>query len=255
MSSNTSLPDSFWEQVNEDMKKERHKCSGCDIVHDRGQPPRAWDKVIRPQIAHLFKSGIVGPGYWPDPTGHSIVARQPGYEQASWHIDYRDLSTDWDKMMAGIRNPAAIDLLAVAQRYSTRNAGARFALLRLWTHTHLYPLMLGDKNREYFSFGDGIEGSWEWKFVPKHMPRSEWSMQHSIDLLLERIKRKYGRHFAVKRDMVLVMGESEASLRENLTVVAFQLQTKPWRQEIDWWKSFVNVDLAWLENLDKKWLV
>ena len=72
MSSNTQLPDTFWDEVNKDMKSEGHKSGSFDAVHHRGQPPRAWDNIIRLQIAHLFKSGIVGPGYFPEPSGFDL---------------------------------------------------------------------------------------------------------------------------------------------------------------------------------------
>ena len=79
-------------------------------------------------------------------------------------------------------------------------------------------------------------------------------MQHNTDLRLERIKKQFGRNFEVKRDMVLVMAKTEEELPGLLTSIVFQLQTDPWRFEIDWWKTFVNVDLEFLTGLDKVWL-
>lgn len=58
----------------------------------------------------------------------------------------------------------------------------------------------------------------------------------------------------VKRDMVLVMGEDETDLERLVAAATFALQTNPWRLEVDFWKSFVNVDLPFLEKLDQKWL-
>lgn len=56
-------------------------------------------------------------------------------------------------------------------------------------------------------------------------------------------------------DLVLVMAEEdETDLLKWCTAVTFALQTKPWMREVDLWKSFINVDLGFLEGLDKHWL-
>lgn len=54
--------------------------------------------------------------------------------------------------------------------------------------------------------------------------------------------------------MVMIMGENEKDLERLTTAATFTLQSNPWRMEIDFFKSFVNVDLGFLESLDKKWL-
>jgi hypothetical protein len=36
--------------------------------------------------------------------------------------------------------------------------------------------------------------------------------------------------------------------------VTWAVQTRPWRLEIDLWRSFVNVDVEFLEGLDRRWL-
>ena len=79
-------------------------------------------------------------------------------------------------------------------------------------------------------------------------------MQHNIDLQLARIKKQFGKNFEVKREMVLVMAEDEEKMPDLLTSIVFQLQTNQWRYEVDWWKSFVNVDLSFLAGLDRVWL-
>lgn len=55
-------------------------------------------------------------------------------------------------------------------------------------------------------------------------------------------------------DLVMVMDEDEEDLLKGCTVVTFVLQTKPRTKEVDLWKSFVNVDLEFLEGLDEFWL-
>ena len=55
----------------------------------------------------------------------------------------------------------------------------------------------------------------------------------------------------LKSDLFLVMGEDEKDLQKLATAVTFAIQTRPWRLEIDLWKSFVNVDLKFL----KRWMI
>jgi len=95
---------------------------------------------------------------------------------------------------------------------------------------------------------------WEFKFVPRDMPGSEWSMQQALQLRIEPFRKRFGTQVVIKRDMLLVMGMDEAELKRNAIATTWCVQTKPWRLDIDLWKSFVNVDLSFLENLDKSWL-
>lgn len=111
------------------------------------------------------------------------------------------------------------------------------------------------------------------------MPGSEWSIQKSVEDRLwgapppqpqmiagpqrrmlgqprlgePRFLRLFKNKMEVKRDMVLIMGENEEDLQRLTTAATFTLQTNPWRLEIDFCKSFVNVDLRFLEDLDGKW--
>ena len=55
-------------------------------------------------------------------------------------------------------------------------------------------------------------------------------------------------------DVILVMGIDASDLLRYVVAVTFAVQTNDWRQEIDLWKSFVNVDLKFLEGLDSYWL-
>ncbi len=57
-----------------------------------------------------------------------------------------------------------------------------------------------------------------------------------------------------KRDKYLVMAADEEGLFKLVAATTFAIQTKPRRLELDLWKSFVNVDIKFLEGLDNKWL-
>ncbi len=138
------------------------------------------------------------------------------------------------------------------------------------------------------SFIDSVGRAWLWRFLPKDTPLSEWSIHNNVRLRLgylreqlmqgsetkvpvRRTKRwadpkfsvaekwDYGScelddHVTSRGDLVLVMGKDAADLLRWCTVVVFALQSKPWLREIDLWKSFINVDLGFLEALDEFWL-
>lgn len=116
--------------------------------------------------------------------------------------------------------------------------------------------MLGDWNRQATAFMDGYARSWIWKFIPKDMPISEWSMYNTLKLRLELLKDQLqvGKRVIHRNEVMLVMGTDEVDLLKYVTAVTFAIQTKPWHREIDLWKSFVNVDLEFLESLDPYWL-
>ncbi len=62
-----------------------------------------------------------------------------------------------------------------------------------------------------------------------------------------------GKKLKIRKDVVLVMGEDEEELIKLASAATFILQTQPWRLEFDFWKSFVNVDLEFLEGLHDAW--
>ncbi|CAG8959200.1 hypothetical protein HYFRA_00012557 [Hymenoscyphus fraxineus] len=57
----------------------------------------------------------------------------------------------------------------------------------------------------------------------------------------------------VKRDKVLVMARNEEECKVLTAAAAFAIECRPWRQEVDLWKSFLNVDYSFLEGLEKEW--
>jgi hypothetical protein len=205
----------------------------------------------------VFKAGIILNGYHPTAqgtAGHVIAAKEPGRE-LDFYIDYRQCGapTEMPPELHDPRIPTST-LRARTYNFSKSNPNARFAVLRLWSAPHFYPLMLGIDNRENLSFQDGIGRCWEWKFIPRDMPNSEWSMHHAARMRLEPYKRQFENKVIVKRNLYLVMGKDEDDLFTLAAAVAFASQTRPFRLEVDLWKSFVNVDFAFLEALNDKWL-
>jgi len=66
--------------------------------------------------------------------------------------------------------------------------------------------------------------------------------------------RQFGERVWVRRDAVLIMGIDQNELLKFAASVTFAVITRPWRLEVDLWKSFVNIDLEFLEGLDERWL-
>ena len=87
------------------------------------------------------------------------------------------------------------------------------------------------------------------------MPGSELSVHHHSRSRIEPYQRIIGKNVFVCRDKLLVMGEDEADLAKFAIATTFALQTNPWRTEVDLWKSFVNVELDFLEGLAEEWLI
>ncbi|KAI9736220.1 MAG: hypothetical protein M1834_001106 [Cirrosporium novae-zelandiae] len=171
-----------------------------------------------------------------------------------------DLFLDLRPMLDDIRGISALDvppskesLLTSAQRFSKKNPKARFAL-RLWSSAYFYPLMLSLDNRDATAFYDAKYRAWGWKFAPKDMPYSEWSIHRQAQTRIQPYKHILGRNVKIRKDIFLVMGGDDEELFKMAVGMTFAIQTAPWRLEVDWWRSFVNVDFAFLEKLDTRWL-
>lgn len=158
-------------------------------------------------------------------------------------------------MQSYVKEPPSKEaLLSTAHKYARDNPGARFAALRLWSAPHFYPLMIGPTTQCNVAFTDGQGRAWEWKFIPKDMPYSEWSVHHQATLRIEPFKRVFGRNVFIKSDLILVMGTDENNLLTLAAAATYAIQTDPWRAEVDLWRSYVNVDFCFLENLHDVWL-
>ena len=209
----------------------------------------------------MYQSGVIAPGYY-----QGVREVVPGIATANTEphrpdkldlfIDYEDPFKNFTKgYPIGAVNPDQWPtLLPLARSFAEGHPTARFALLRLWTAPHFYPLMIGPQNRAANSFLDSAGRAWEWKFVPKDMPGSEFSIHLVVERRLDLLREQFGDRVVHRRDLILVMGESSEDLLRLGAAVTFALQTKPWLREVDLWKSFINVDLEFLDQLDELWM-
>lgn len=223
------------------------------------KPPREWDAVTRPVIARLYKSGIITPCHVNLPGGRAIAREDPMTGQQAMFIDYRKSPLFGGKTIedrSHIIDFKTVDLIKIAREHNERNkfGRSRFALLRVYSHPMFWTNVVGYDLRENFAFEDCRGRAWAWKFYPKEVAGSEWSVQHTLDLKLKRWRSQLGKNVKVRRDIVLVMGDTQEELEKMVLGTVFALQTANWRHEVDFWRSFVDVDLEFLENLDKKWL-
>ena len=141
-----------------------------------------------------------------------------------------------------------------AAAYAAKHPAARFAVLSIWSAPHFYPLMIGWDKHDATSFRDLVNRNFDWMFVPKDMPFSEFSIHHTAKMRLEPYKNYLGKNVVLKRDKYLIMGKNEKACFKLAAATTFAVQKNPWRLEIDLWKSFVNVNLGFLEGLDERWL-
>ena len=247
--SNKHRPITFWQEYDAlHLPKEKAYTDSYKKL-----PPQ-WDLVTRPIVANLYKAGIIENGILNNPVGQIIARKESGREDLDMFIDYRDRIDDIILPPEMENPPSRESLMTTARLFALAHPKARFALLRLWSAPYFYPLMLGSENRAFNSFADCIGRAWEWKFVPKDMPYSEWSMHHASQLRLEPFKHLPGKNVVISRNRFMVMASDEAELLQLAIATTFAIQTDPWRLEVDLWRSFVNIDFTFMENMRTEWL-
>ncbi|KAK4944843.1 hypothetical protein LTR10_015762 [Elasticomyces elasticus] len=64
---------------------------------------------------------------------------------------------------------------------------------------------------------------------------------------------KDGKKIKIRKDVMLVMAEIVYDLLQLTAAATFIMQTQPWRLEVESWKSFVNVDRQFLDELADEW--
>ncbi|KAM0283247.1 hypothetical protein ACHAQK_011072 [Fusarium lateritium] len=223
--------------------------------------PMEWSLTVRPIIAHLYQAGVIAPAYVQNHSqvvlGMATANKEPHRpDKLDLFISYKDQYGNFPMPFPPtfVHPSKWPQVIPCAQDFAKKHENARFALLRLWSAPHYYPLMVGPFNRQNTSFLDSLCRSWEWKFVPKDMPGSEYSAHHTTGKRLEILKHKFGDRVINRGDLILVMGEDADDLLKFCTAVTFAIQTKPWLREVDLWKSFINVDLGFIEGLESHWL-
>lgn len=212
-------------------------------------------ETILTSLFKVYREGIIRSGTYSEIAGHATAAAVDGRD-LDLYIDFHPNPVLHDVNFGlGMQDPPTLDrLFSRARRFAHDHPTARFAALRLWSAPHFWPLLIGMDRREQLAFQDALGRVWQWKFIPKDMPYSEWSVNHQARMRIEPFKRKLGDRVFVKRDLFLVMGTDERDLLKVAAAATYAIQTDPWRLEVDVWRSFVNVDLRFLEGLDRAWL-
>ncbi|POS74167.1 hypothetical protein DHEL01_v207434 [Diaporthe helianthi] len=230
--------------------------------------PLDWSLAVRPVVAKLYRAGIIQPSNTePAPEivpGYAFAAEEPHRPgKLDFFVHFKrqpddDIShpPEWPEVEDWP------ELLRSAQAFAKDEPAAKFSLLRLWSAPHFYPLMVGYQDRCSMAFIDPCERSWEFKLVPKDLEGSELIAMHAtasrINLVVERAQTHDGvdlsGHFVARGDAILVMAGSDEELLRLSTIATFAMQTKPWLREVDLWRSFVNVELGFLQGLDPSWL-
>ncbi|KAG9239309.1 hypothetical protein BJ875DRAFT_501529 [Amylocarpus encephaloides] len=232
--SNKMRPAAFWKPYDEACKAMKHK-------NDLEALPLEYESTTRPIIAHLYKSGILrtrSHQYFAGKAFSTAEPSRPGIQD--FFIDYR-VQIPTIKMP-----PTMVDTYTVtpfkttAQKYAAKHPNARFSILRLWSSAYFYPLMIGPKTHDATAFRDTIRRNFIWMFIPKDMPCSEWSIHF-------RLVRGLNLN---KRDKYLVMAENKEELCKLTSMVVYAVERRPWRHEIDLWKSFLDVDSGFVQRLD-----
>ena len=202
----------------------------------------------------MYKSGVIQSRSDVNYEGQAFAGKETGRDKYDLFIDYR-LNIPTIQMPPDLVDPHSITPFKnTAKTFPLKHPTARFAVLTIWSAPHFYPLMIGWDNRRPTSFRDHIGRHFNWMFVPKDMPCSEFSIHHSAKQRIAPFKKFLGKKVIQKRDKLLVMGTDEKELFTLVAATTFAIQKNPWRLEVDLWKSFVNVDFGFLEGLNDKWL-
>nr|ATA58189.1 mfs allantoate [Neofusicoccum kwambonambiense] len=234
--------------------------------------PEDWNLIVRPTLAHFYREGVICTSYsqphakliappanathryYPSANGPVICLTEPDRPgKPDVYFDWR-LSVSEVRLPSALVDPHSIDPLAAhARRFAKDNPGARFSVLKIWSAPHFWPLMLGYDNRDNTSFTDGLGRTWEWKFIPKDMPFSEWSIHQTARTRMEPYRRFFKKQVVCKKDAFLVMGKDEAECERLTTAAVWAVNTRPWRLEVDPWKSWWGVDVGFLDGLEAAW--
>ncbi|KAK5022566.1 hypothetical protein LTS07_010012 [Exophiala sideris] len=83
----------------------------------------------------------------------------------------------------------------------------------------------------------------------------EWRVQHNMTQRFEPSMSHFkdGKKIKIRKDVMLVMAEIVYDLLQLTAAATFIMQTQPWRLEVESWKSFVNVDRQFLDELADEW--
>ncbi|KAK9414658.1 hypothetical protein SUNI508_10941 [Seiridium unicorne] len=211
-------PKSFWKEWQDILDRKEYF---TDIY------PMDRSIAARQIIAKLYRQGVIAPAYM-EPA--NTEPHRPN--ELDLFIDYadRDKAVEPPKRLPGMTfvTPSMWpDLLDVAKKYSAYHNSARFAILRIWSASHFYPLMIGPNNRRMSCFLDPVGRAWQWLFIPKDSPISEWSIYHSVRRRLDIIQHKLGDHVDHRGDVLLIKRADQKDLCKYCMITAFTLQTKP----------------------------
>ncbi|KAI1409478.1 hypothetical protein F5Y13DRAFT_169921 [Hypoxylon sp. FL1857] len=110
---------------------------------------------------------------------------------------------------------------AFASKHSDGSNNPRFAILRVWSAPHFYPVGFGKGIRYISSFLDGATRSWVWRCVPKDLPNSGGMMYRTLELHLGLRKDRLavGERVIHRNEVILVMGLDEIDLLNYVTAV------------------------------------
>ncbi|KAA8568094.1 hypothetical protein EYC84_008502 [Monilinia fructicola] len=225
-------PKEFYADLDKCRKKMR-------FIDDYTSFPLEWDITIRPIIAKLYKSGII----------RSHASREASCQAFQGTEAIRpskpDLFVDWRSVVDNLEMPEWMEdpgkippLINIARTFLEFQSQRQIRLVKLMER----PLFLSSDGRMF-----------TWLFVPKDLPNSEFSMHAACKNRIEPFKKQFGSNVVAKRDKYLVMGKDERELAKIAAGVTYAVQMRPWRQEVDLWRSFINVDLKFLEGLGERW--
>lgn len=243
--SNPYMPAELWTDRDELLR--RNQRSKLDPVYDIY--PIEWRKRIRTVVMTLYKAGIIQSAYTPQVKGVATAAAEPN-RALDFYLDFRAQSRP--KFKAVLADPTPLNrdyIVKAANKFAAQHGSARFSALRMWSAPHFYPMEASGNE----TFADDSGRYWDWRYMPKDSPLSEWNTHKIVSDIMDQYRRIWGNQVRVARDLILVMGKDADECRRLSEGVTWATQTRR-VYEMDFWRSFVNVDAGFLERLHPVWL-
>lgn len=238
--------------------------SAQDVRNGNIHYPKEWEEELRISIAALYKEGVIRPSYSLEP--HPILAgREKPDAPLKLYCDYRSLSSQIIPHSGPA--PDKYYLRNEIREHEAKHPGSRYTFFKMRSAEYYWNSETFPEDMRNTTIQDTEGRVWEWLKTPKDLPFSELDM-HCKLLEMQagphkpvnprqpsetRDETDVKKHTRVRVDTVIVMYANEEEARELTWLAAGYFRKRPIGLDIDWARSFVNVDADFLLNLREEW--
>jgi hypothetical protein len=221
-------------------------------------PFKIRTKVLM-HIAGLWKDGVI------EPTsdtfaGPLIVGKNEDPEDSRdyifWDCRFLDEQHIVENPYPETPVPPPTYLLSEVEKWEAQNPGSCYSFFKVKSE-HLYWLPDLHAGPLFPTIMDPYGRCWKWKKHPKDMPYGESEMHNT----LERLRLGPGSmgpgsvhyHTRCRIDTFVTLHRTQEEARREMAVIGTFFRKRPHGSDIDWAGCFLNVDVNFLRNMDKRW--